>query len=111
MALTLSGNSVGYRPGAPCFIVASDRYDYFRLGLPDGEDYFLEGRIAPGPEFVFNGRLFIPGIADPGVIIDSFPKGPVPSGWVKRPRMDDAGYELASRDTGKVLFGFRVVRG
>jgi hypothetical protein len=79
----------------------------FELGTRDSQDYWLEGHIVGDGEFLFNGRLFVPGIAQGGTVIDNFPKGPAPGGWTKRQLADSDGYELVSN--GSVLFGYRVV--
>jgi hypothetical protein len=38
---------------------------------------------------------------------DNFPKGPIPDGWTKRPRVDGTGYDLVSLN-GAILFGYRA---
>jgi hypothetical protein len=108
----LQGNVINVRPGAPAFLIGTNLCDCFELGARDGSDFWLEGTIVGNGEFLFNGRLYLPPSDDgpqsePGIIIDSFPKGPTPNGWTKRPRPDGDGYELVA-DDGTVLFGYRV---
>lgn len=97
---------INVKPGDPAFSITTNVCDYFELGRREGSDYWLEGQIVGG-EFLFNGRIFIPGISQAGTVIDNFPKGPAPTGWTKRQRVDRQGYELVSDKA--VLFGYRVV--
>jgi hypothetical protein len=48
------------RPGDPAFIIGANACDWFDLGVREGTDYWLEGEIVNGTEFLFNGRLFLP---------------------------------------------------
>ena len=108
MPAILRGNS-NVRPGEPCFLVSSDQYDYFKLGRDGQTTYLLEGVIVgPPPEFIFNGRIFVPGSPDPVVIFDNFPKGATPSGWYKRQNVDAEGYDLVAKKTDVVVFGYVV---
>ena len=110
MPIRFRENIVNVAAGGPRFAVASDLYDYFFFGDRDQNNFFLEGLIlGPPPEFVFNGKLFIPGEPLPGTIIETFPKGPAPGGWIRRQNVGVAGYELVmSQDQNTVLFGFTV---
>jgi hypothetical protein len=105
MPSIMSNNWINVRPGDPALCISTNICDWFELGEPAGQDYWLEGEVVDD-EFIFNGRLFLPGIAQAGTIIDNFPKGPTPTGWTKRPRVDEEGYELESG--GNILFGYRV---
>lgn len=107
MPSIMTSNWINVQPGDPAFVIATNVCDWFELGSKQGADYWLEGQIVGNDEFLFNGRLFLPEAAVGGTIIDSFPHGPAPRGWVKRPRADDLGYDLVSQD-GIVLFGYRV---
>jgi len=107
MATILARNWINVRPGDPAFIVSTNVCDWFELGQRAGQDYWLEGVILRPTEFVFNGRLFLPDASEHGTIIDNFPKGPTPTGWIKRQRADGAGYELVSI-AGKSIFGFLI---
>jgi hypothetical protein len=99
-------NRINVRPGDPAFSIGSNLCDYFELGVRSGTDYWLEAQIVGAGEFLFNGRIFIPGISEVGTVIDNFPRGPAPNGWTKRQRPDSKGYELVSGN--KTLFGYRV---
>lgn len=65
--------------------------------------------VGPDKEFLFNGRLFLPGHRQPGTVIDNFPKGPAPHGWEKRQLVHTPGYELLDPSTNVVLFGFEEI--
>ena len=91
------------------FDIGSNQTPFFQIGLKQGDDLWLQGELAgPNEEFLFNGRLFVPGNINTGTIIDNFPKGPAPNGWYIRKFADQEGYELVSNDSEIVLFGFRV---
>ena len=107
MPTTLARNWINVRPGDPAFVVATNVCDWFELGNRDGDDYWLEGNIVGEGEFVFNGRLFLPGSSVSGTLIDNFPKGPTPEGWAKHIHPDHDGYQLVSQD-GTVLFEYAV---
>jgi hypothetical protein len=105
--MLVTGNWINVRPGDPAFSIGKNVCEWFELGARQGADYWLEGQIVGGGHFLFNGRLFLPGITEASTPIDNFPKGPAPTGWTKRPRIDGDGYELES--DGTVLFGYRVI--
>src|SRR5690349_6701581 len=107
MPSIMSQNWINVKPGDPAFSISTNICEYFELGRRDGADYWLEGQIVGGAEFIFNGRIFVPGISGAGTVIDNFPKGPTPQGWTKRQRADGQGYDLFA--DGKTLFGYRVV--
>src|ERR1041385_6903734 len=107
MPSIMRANWINVVPGNPAFAIGTNVCDYFDLGNRQGSDYWLEGQIVGLGEFLFNGRIFIPGVSEAGTLIDNFPKAPAPKGWTKRPRPDGTGYELVS--DGKTLFGYRVV--
>jgi hypothetical protein len=100
-------NWFNVRPGDAAFIIGTNACDWFDLGVRGGTDYWLEGEIVNGTEFLFNGRLFLPTPGQGGTIIDNFPKGPIPYGWTKRSRVDCTGYDLVSQN-GTILFGYRA---
>jgi hypothetical protein len=83
----------------------SNRCNYFELGNADGDDLWLEGKIIDG-EFIFNGRLFMHD-GSQGVVIDSFPKAEVLSGWSQERRMDAEGYRLID-PRGETVFSYFV---
>ena len=99
--------SFGVRQGDAAIEIATNLTNWFELGTQAGDDYWLEGNIVGGSEFLFNGRLFLPNGAG-GTIIDNFPRNAAPAGWTKRQRVDGEGYELVSPNN-IVLFGYRVV--
>jgi hypothetical protein len=107
--IVMTGNRFGgIRPGDPAFEIATNLCGRFELGMQEGTDYWLQGNIVGGTEFLFNGRLFLPDSpVAAGTIIDNFPKGATPQGWTTRPRVDGEGYELTSA-AGVVIFGYRV---
>jgi hypothetical protein len=107
MPSIMRDNWINVRPGDPALVLATNVCEWFELGTREGTDYWLEAEIVGDGEFLFNGRLFLPGVAGTGTIIDNFPKGPTPSGWTRRQRVDGQGYELISDNN--VLFGYRVV--
>src|SRR5438105_1799485 len=107
MPSIMRDNWINVRPGDPAFVIATNICEWFELGARQGTDYWLEAQIVGEGEFLFNGQLFLPSVAEEGTLIDNFPKGPTPQGWTKRPRVDGAGYELEK--DGTVLFGYRVV--
>jgi hypothetical protein len=80
----MSRNWINVRPGDPAFTVGTNICDWFELGTKAGADYWLEGQIVGEGEYLFNGRLFLPGVTEAGTLIDNFPKGPTPKGWTKR---------------------------
>lgn len=83
---------------------------YFEIGDAIGTDIWLEGQlVGPEEEYLFNGRLFVPGIIGSGTIIDNFPKSPAPSGWYIRKHVDEEGYDLINQADEQVLFGYRTV--
>jgi hypothetical protein len=94
------------------FDVATNKMHYFEIGQRQSLGHWLEGQLV-GPsndlEPIFNGRLFVPGLSSPGTIIDNFPKGPAPSGWEVRPRIDSTGFNLTSVADGVTIFGYRIV--
>jgi hypothetical protein len=100
-------NWFNVRPGDAAFTIGANACDWFDLGVRGGTDYWLEGEIVNGTEFLFNGRLFLPTPGQGGTIIDNFPKGPIPYGWTKRSRVDCTGYDLVSQN-GTILFGYRA---
>ena len=93
------------------FRVASNRMQYFEIGVSAGSGHWLEAQqVGPAPEeFVFNGRLFMPLTGAMGTVIDNFPKSPAPRGWEQRRCPSFDGFELFDPDTGFVLFGYRVI--
>ncbi|MCW0047392.1 hypothetical protein OIU13_12725 [Brevundimonas sp. BT-123] len=103
--MVMSRNWINVSPGDRAFNIRSNMCDYFRLGIEDGNDVWLEGRIV-GTEFVFNGRLFLHN-GEQGTVIDNFPKGPSPAGWSQRRKGDAEGYELLD-DRGEVVFSYHV---
>lgn len=84
MPAIMSRNWINVRPGDPAFTVGTNICDWFELGTKAGADYWLEGQIVGEGEYLFNGRLFLPGVTEAGTLIDNFPKGPTPKGWTKR---------------------------
>jgi len=100
-------NWINVRPGDPAFLIGTNICEWFELGTRQGTDYWLQAEIVGNGEFLFNGRLFLPGRVDSGTIIDNFLKGPAPTGWTRRQRGDGQGYDLISNSD--VLFGYRVV--
>jgi hypothetical protein len=100
-------NWLNVRPGDAVFIIGTNACDWFDLGVRGGADYWLEGEIVNGTEFLFNGRLFLPTPGQGVTIIDNFPKGPIPDGWTKQSRVDCTGYDLVSQN-GTILFGYRA---
>lgn len=82
----MKGNLINVKPGGPAFEIATNLCDWFNLGRQEGTDYWLQGELAAGTEFLFNGRLFHPDSGAAGTIIDNFPKGATPYGWVKHPQ-------------------------
>ena len=112
MTTTMTLNMMNVRPGDPAFLVSTNLCDWFEIGIKLGDQHWLEAEIVgggPDVEFLFNGRLFLPGSAGAGTIIDNFPKGPSPDGWTKRPLAGADGYELVSDDI--TLFGYEVMPG
>jgi len=101
----ISGGRVNVEPGEPAFNVQSVHCPNFEIGFPNGDDVWLRGDVIDG-DFIFNGRLFLHN-GGGGTLIDSFPKGPAPDGWEKRPSMHGEGYDLVD-DRGEILFGYRV---
>lgn len=111
MPSMMSMNRINVRPGDSAFVIGTNLCEWFELGNKTSTDYWLEGNIVgPPPEFIFNGRIYVPGISAAGTVIDNFPKGPDPTGWTKRPRLAGNGYELVD-EKGKVLFGYEVLAG
>ena len=93
------------------FYFGSSLTPYFEIGQQSGTEVWLEGALAgPEEEFVFNGRLFVPGHHQVGTVIDNFPVGPAPAGWFIRKHVDNDGYDLVRPVTNEVLFGY-IVRG
>ena len=107
MSGILADNWINVKPGDPAFSIGRNICEWFGLGQRAGTDHWLEGNIVNGAEFVFNGRIFLASGGPAGTLIDNFPKGPMPNGWTKRPRVDQTGWELVC--DGTVLFGFRVI--
>jgi hypothetical protein len=102
---SFAGNVV-ISPG-PKFLIGGNLFPGFEIGRENLPGPWLRARIAGPPyEPVFNGRLYVPGNAEPGVIIDTFPKPPHPKGWIRQQRCDGLGYELLRRSDGTVLLGF-----
>lgn len=92
------------------FKVASNTVDYFEIGALPHTKYFLKGEmVGPDEEFLFNGILFLPDVSKSGMIIDNFPKGPLPKGWTKEPLVDAEGYSLTDDKTGTIIFGYRTI--
>jgi hypothetical protein len=105
--ITMRGSWIGGpKKGDPAFEIGSNYYGPFQIGFRNGDDHWLQGLILGGPEFLFNGRVFLPQGAV-GTVIDNFPKGPIPDGWTQRRIPSEEGYELVD-GTGKTLFGYRV---
>lgn len=105
LAVTLDGNWINVQPGDPEFLLMSNHCDYFEIGEKGGNDIWLEGIIVDG-EHIFNGRIYLHD-KGMGTIVDTFPKGPTPTGWTKRPRLDSEGYELLD-SRGEVVFSYKV---
>jgi hypothetical protein len=59
------------RPGDPAFIIGTHACDWFDLGVRDGTDYWLQGEIVDGTEFLFKGDYFClhPAIVEPSSTI------------------------------------------
>jgi hypothetical protein len=89
----------------PAFRLLSNLVRYFEIGVPYGQDVWLEGKIVDG-EFVFNGRLFLHD-GTFGTLIDNFPKGPLPHGWRQQRSLDNGGIELID-SRGETIFAYRV---
>ena len=104
MAIIMSGNVVSGGPPER-FNIMSNLTPYFEIGEKEGVDVWLEGQIAEG-EFVFNGRLYLQD-GQFGTVIDNFPKGPAPTGWTQRRRLDVDGYELLD-GRGERVFAYHV---
>lgn len=110
MPVLMSGNLINVGPGDPAFIIGSNFTDHFEIGNQKGDDYWLRADIVgPQSEFIFNGRLFLPDQPSGGTVIDNFPKGPEPKGWVRKQLADRPGYLLVDQQTGKTLFGFDIL--
>lgn len=105
MAMTMRDNWFDVKPGDPAFNVLTNMCNYFQLGVPAGDDVWLEGEVVEG-EFVFNGRLYLHN-GNVGTVIDSFPKGPTPDGWTQRRKPEVEGYELLD-GRGEVVFSYHV---
>jgi hypothetical protein len=109
MPAMMSLNRINVRPGDPAFAIGTNLCEWFELGRKTGTDYWLEGDIVgTPPEFIFNGRIYMPGSSASGTVIDNFPKGPVPTGWIKRQRISANGYDLVDTND-KILFGYEVL--
>jgi len=108
-SIRMIDNWINVRPDDPALVISSNVCEWFELGTQQGPDYWLEAGIVGSGEFLFNGRLFLRGVAEAGTIIDNFPRGPAPKGWTRRQRVDGQGYELVSDSNDVVLFGYRVV--
>jgi hypothetical protein len=109
MPAIIARNWINVRPGDRCFVLSSNLCDFFQIG-DQSTTYLLHAEmVGPEREFLFNGRLFLPGNSQPGTVIDNFPKGPTPHGWIKRQRVDGNGYELVDRTNGIALFGFEEI--
>ncbi len=92
------------------FDIGSTLCPYFEIGSQSGTDIWLEGLlVGPDEEYIFNGRLFIPGIAGTGTVIDNFPKSPAPQGWYIRKHVDEEGYDLVRQSSEEVLFGYKTI--
>jgi len=105
---SLSQNYLNVLPGNPAILVASNLCDYFELGHK-ASGHWLEGNIIKSSnDFVFNGRMYLPGGNNAGIIIDNFPKASLPKGWLKRPNMNSEGYELVDSN-GTILFAYEVL--
>jgi hypothetical protein len=119
MPAIIGHNRINIRSGEPCFIIGHNLVDMFEIGrpprpgqppLPARTAYWLVAeRVGEEAEFSFNGCLFTGEGDIRGTIIDNFPKGPVPEGWVRRQKVDVEGYELIRESDGKVLFGYEVI--
>ena len=59
-------NRVNVRPGDPAFLVGANLCDWFEIGSKTGADHWLQGEIVGSPpEFMFNGRIYVPGFPLP----------------------------------------------
>jgi hypothetical protein len=109
MSTILAHNWINVRPGERCFVLSSNLCDFFQIG-DQTTTYLLQAEmVGPDKEFLFNGRLFLPGHHHPGTVIDNFPKGPAPQGWEKRQMVGTVAYELFDPATNTVLFGFEEI--
>ena len=110
MQLTASRNMIAEgKPG--WFHIGSNRLQYFEIGERLSNTLWLEGDSVGTkntPEFVFNGRLYLPAIKTAATIIDNFPRAPAPDGWTIVKHVHYEGYDLVSEKTGETIFGFRV---
>lgn len=110
--VTMQHNFFNVGPNDRAFIVSSNFCDMFMLGEQSSDDFYLRGEMAgPEKEFIFNGRIFVPGLSEAGTIIDNFPRVRAPKGWVKRLQPHGRGYQLVDDTSGVVLFGYRELDG
>lgn len=109
MALAMAHNRINVRAGDRAFIVASNLCDLLQIGAQDTAYLLVAEMVGPDKEFLFNGRLFVPGHDRPGTIIDNFPKGPTPKGWAKYPLVDGNGFTLIEPASNITLFGFEEI--
>jgi hypothetical protein len=109
MAVIMSKNRINVRPGDRCFVASSNLCDFFQIGDNSTSYLLIAEMIGPDKEFLFNGRLFLPGHTNHGTVIDNFPKAAAPQGWVKRQRIATPGYELVDPSSDIILFGFEEI--
>lgn len=74
MGIHMAGNYLFVGPNEKHFLVASNYVNYWEIGDPSGESYYLEARIENG-EFLINGRLHISGCTEWCEIKDNMPVG------------------------------------
>ena len=110
MAHTFGGNRICVGDGDPCFVIATNLTNWFEIGTEHGDGHWLRAEIVgEDNDFIFNGRLFLPAGGGAGTIIDNFPKGPIPDGWIRVHNVRNEGYELVSKADDTVLFGYEIV--
>ena len=101
MAISMRGNFIFVGPDEKYFKVASNFTNYLELGLPSGEDYYLEARIEGG-NFKINATLWEPSEASAIIIKDNLPRDSglvrdiFPNGW----RLNDS--------TGQLVLGLEA---
>ena len=96
------------------FRLASNKMQYFEIGARQSDTAWLEGIVTPAgrrDEFLFNGRIYVPGVEARVVQFESFPKGPAPAGWRIIQHAADGGHDLVSIETGDAIFGYKVDDG
>ncbi len=119
MPAIIGHNRINIQSGEPCFIIGDNQVDMFVLGNPPWPDrppqpdqtayWLVAERAGEDMEFIFNGCLFTGEGGDHGTIIDNFPKGPEPQGWIRRQNVDIEGFDLIRESDGTVLFGYEVI--